>query len=190
MPAPGHGFNDPEPSDIGLMAAFDQIRDQFKVELNIIDDGESIELKAMSRQSAAEAEKAVRRILIRKPGDRVIWRPLVLVKPPKGGKEDLEVILIPMEGAQGARPTAIANIGTALAPDEAATAVYKKELANALSRTLENLRYVPNRMRMRVNFGNFLLKEWKKDKSTYSFSELKDTAGRAGHRGTARLHTQ
>ncbi|KAM7212629.1 hypothetical protein V8F06_012006 [Rhypophila decipiens] len=190
MPMPGHGFTALELLNIDVDAAFEQIRDQFQVTITVLDDGDMIEIKAFNRKKANDAVRALRKILERKPGDRIVWRPLALIKPLSSGNDNGQIALIPNEGIEGARPFAIVKAGhSSESTDDKDGTQYKEELQKALARAVENLRYVPNRMRMRINFGHVLLKEWKKDQSEYTFAELKQMAHRAGPRGTVHMHT-
>lgn len=188
---PGHGFTELDLLNINAEEALEQIRRQFEVDLTFHDNGEMVEIKAINRAKANDALKAVRKMLERKAGDRVVWRPLALIKPLQGGNDHTRFALIPHEGLGGARAVAIAGPKPISKPRDAAeSSHYRENLEKALARAVENLRYVPNRMRMRLKFGHVLLKEWKKGHSEYTFSELEQIAQRAGPRGTVHMHTQ
>ncbi|KAM7190550.1 hypothetical protein V8F20_009683 [Naviculisporaceae sp. PSN 640] len=190
LPLPGHGFNDFQQLNFDVEEALNQIRRHFRVDLTVHDDRDMVEIRAINRKMANEALKAIRKLLERKPGDRVVWRPLALIKPLQGGNNTAQIALVPLEGLDGARAVAIANPDNSSNPaDPAESLVYREEFEQALARAVANLRFVPNRMRMRINFGQILLKEWKKERSEYTFNELQQMAERAGPRGTVYIHT-
>ncbi|KAK3330870.1 hypothetical protein B0H66DRAFT_598394 [Apodospora peruviana] len=198
MPMPMHGFNDPDPSDLDLKAIFDQICQKFKVAIQVNEGDSIVIVLAATKKKANEAIASLRSTLIRKPGDKNVWHPSVLIKPPRQGKDSLQVVLVAQPGASGARPSATSQppdtagqspveVAAAAAATAATAAEYKSELVANLFRAIENLRYVPNKMCMRVHFGRFLLKEWKKAKLQYNFTELESITRRAGPRGTTRM---
>ena len=120
-----------------------------------------------------------------------MWRAHLMVSPPKNGGSSLTAVLPPKEGATGRRAIAVAakeliSIGSV---GGAATTMdnYKTELMKTLDHTASILRYTPNGMRMRVQFGSLLLDEWKREKAEYSFAELDGLVRRAGTRGTAHM---
>lgn len=65
----------------------------------------------------------------------------------------------------------------------------KGRIENVLVKGFEALRYTPSKLRMRLQFGILLLREWKKNQPLYQPIELRDLLLSAGPRGTALFDT-
>ncbi|KAK3693900.1 hypothetical protein B0T22DRAFT_55505 [Podospora appendiculata] len=194
MPLAMHGFNQMDPTNVGLRTTIDQIRHNFNVKVQPTETGSALFITAPNKTSAKEAIAVIRQVLIRKAGEKIMWQPLVLVTPPKSGPENLRAILQQKEGVPGARPTAFPSSTDANNPAGQVTVMavksgYKEAMSKALMNAAENLRFLPNKMRMRVRFGNLYLKEWKKGKDEYTLTDLESLLRRAGPRGTAAMDT-
>ncbi|KAK3335599.1 hypothetical protein B0T19DRAFT_395437 [Cercophora scortea] len=194
MPMPMHGFNKMDPTDFGLSTTISQICQKFKITVRPSATGEALFITAPDKTSAKEAMAVIRQALMCKAGEKIMWQPLVLVTPPKGDAENFRAILQQKEGTPGARPTVLpsstdANKSAGQITTAAATSGYKEAISKALVNAAENMRFLPNKMRMRVKFGNLYLKEWKKGKDEYTFADLESLVRRAGPRGTAAMDT-
>jgi hypothetical protein len=84
------------------------------------------------------------------------------------------------------RPVCVSSVDSA-APHPSNEAGFKDKFLKAAEIMREHLRFVPNRMRMRVHFGPLCLKEWRKDVAQYDYKELDNLLTTAGRRGTSNL---
>ncbi|KAK0733599.1 hypothetical protein B0T26DRAFT_745632 [Lasiosphaeria miniovina] len=179
---PAHGYKDVDPSELDLQTIINQIAQKFKVHIEMdFDESDAImTVFAPNKTGAHGALNALRNMLVCKSGEKSVWHPFALVRPPRSCKENMKIVLSIVEGKKGSRPTA-KNAGgpkssDADPVDKTQEEEYKEELKKALAFTVQNLKHVPNKMRMRVHFGTFRLKEWKKGQTEYTFSELESIA--------------
>ncbi|KAK3393999.1 hypothetical protein B0H63DRAFT_31820 [Podospora didyma] len=190
MPQPGLGFKDIDPHSDVMSTVISQIASRFRVEIAVDDSGTMFSVAGPYRQAASDAINALREHLKTKPGEKTVWHPFVLVSPPNTGKDGVTIILQEKKGWTGSRPTVKDEPLISMVDESAISAAkteFKDALKDALACAVQNLRYIPNKMRMRVYFGRFMLKEWKKDQEEYTFQELAGIARRAGPRGTSRM---
>ncbi|KAL2019461.1 hypothetical protein VTK56DRAFT_9577 [Thermocarpiscus australiensis] len=188
LPAFDRGIRDVDPSDLVLNTLLSQIADEHESQIAIDEDGFTI--TAASRAKAKGVIVDLRKQLLYRPGEENVWRAHLLVNAPRDGKNRFRAVLQAKEGAVGVRP--VSTTIPDLAPvdlNDAATAKteYKEELNQTLDRVAEILRHDPNKMRMRVQFGQSVLDEWKKGKEEYTFTELGNLVRRAGARSTAHI---
>ncbi|KAK4170168.1 hypothetical protein QBC43DRAFT_305506 [Cladorrhinum sp. PSN259] len=106
-----------------------------------------------------------------------IWKPTVLLNPAHDGEGQFTAVFHPDQTDGTRRP-----IATVSKYDLAINADYLSALSKTLDNTLANLRYDPNRLRMRVNFGKIALSQWRKGKIEYSFGDLERALRVAGTR--------
>ncbi|KAK3383656.1 hypothetical protein B0T24DRAFT_58157 [Lasiosphaeria ovina] len=193
LPLPAHGYKDVDPGELDLQTIINQIAQKFRVHLEVdFDESDAIiTVFALNKPGAHGALNALRNILVCKSGEKSVWRPFALVRPPRSGKENMKTVLQTVGGKNGARPTATNARGPKSSDAgpvvKAQEEEYKEELKKALAFTVQNLKHVPNKMRMRVHFGTFRLREWKKGQTEYTFSELESIVRRAGPRGTSSI---
>lgn len=168
-----------------------QIEARFQVLIEPDTEGEMITVKAVTKDGARNAIKALQETLKCKPGDRnTIWQQRVLVTPPSSGKESVKIQPHKRNDTKESRPVAI-PVELLVPVDPEIISRQQLKYVDGLQQDLEHiaarLRAVPNAMRMRVVFGRFLMKEWRKDIALYDFSDFERLATRAGPRGTTRL---
>ena len=192
-PSARHGYKDIAPADVDVKALLSGIAREHgaEIEASEVGSGVMVTVRTTTRPKAKEVIAILRKQLLYRPGEENVWQANVLVNPPKDVESRLAVVLQPKERSTGRRAIVAATTQD-LAPVDSAGLVeaktkHKKEFTEALDHITGILRYVPNGMRMRVQFGTFVLNEWKKDKSEYTLAELGSLAQRAGKRGTAQM---
>lgn len=182
-----------EPSDMDMETNIRCTEKELDVKIQPDPNGSTLTILALTKASARDALLTIQRALKHKPGQANMWHPRALMQPLMGNSESLSFALQRKQGGSGARPIISTSQSLDLLGDAhseaAARKEYKEGLKNILTLVADNLRYVPNQMRMRVHFGRFILHEWKKDKMYYTLQELEHLVRRAGPRGTARMDT-
>lgn len=160
-----------------------------KIEVEDLENAIAVTVKATNRAKAREVLAIIRDQLLYRPGEDEVWRAHLMVRPPKDGGSSLTTVLPPREGATGRRAIALTAKLIPAGSDGGATTTikYKTELMETLNHMAGVLRYTPNGMRMRAQFGSLLLDEWRKGKAKYSLAELEGLVRRAGTRGTAHM---
>lgn len=140
------------------------------------DGAAAIRIRAASQAVARAALEEIKQLIISADAPEV-WKPKVLVHPPRNGEDQFTATLQVDKTDGTRRPVSQTSNGVIVW-----TAKYKESLALALDRTLVQLRNDPNRLQMRVNFGKVALSQWSKNNTTYSFGELEAALRVAGSR--------
>jgi hypothetical protein len=130
----------------------------------------------------------IRAALSKQVDNSEAWHPEVLIFPPS---VKLEKFLVRLEKQPtGARPVLSLEsrgLGDGAERPKSLEKDYHTHFRRKIFQVANNIRSIPNEMRMRVHFGLLRLQEWKKDKETYTYSELEAVTRRLGFRGTFKL---
>ncbi|KAK0730757.1 hypothetical protein B0H67DRAFT_639219 [Lasiosphaeris hirsuta] len=190
LPSVGYGYTGLDPSDIDTRTLLSQIEEELGVHIHNDVAGVSLTVMAPDKLKAKQARELIEKILRRKPGEANIWRSWALLNAPKDKNQPMIITLQKVEG--GRRPIATPEPqpttdgdcdGDSISRTASITWQYKERLKEILTATVDNLRNIPNKMRMRVQFGSLQLQQWKKGKVNYTLSEIESFADRLAFRG-------
>ncbi|KAB5551323.1 hypothetical protein GE09DRAFT_1287968 [Coniochaeta sp. 2T2.1] len=179
------GYREAEPDDIEFMAIIKQVEMQHAVVIDIDGPNNQLEIHAPSRDRAVQAMGQIRTATRLEPGGAKVWHPQVLMAPVKVGKAGFKT-LMKQHGNDGVR----AYMSPKAGPNTTNRAFYGlvdkwlEEFREVLFRAARQIRVNSSEMRMRVQFGELLLQEWKKNIEEYTYDDLESVIKRLGVRGT------
>lgn len=181
---PTRGFRIVDDQDRELKTILEQIEQQHGVRICLKAQEDPIQIFAASPKNAQAAIRSILRSLMLREGHATVWRDSVLVAPPSGDKRAIRILLQDSPGTTWFRPAATLTDSTGVA-DALAVQAYKSDLAAAMVRVGDGLRYSPNRMRMQIAFGKLFFKERKRGTTSYTLDEFSKLARRVSSRGTS-----
>ncbi|KAL0475516.1 hypothetical protein QR685DRAFT_594074 [Neurospora intermedia] len=181
---PTRGFRIVDDQDRELKTILEQIEQQHGVRICLKAQEDPIQISAASPKNAHAAIRSILGSLMLREGHATVWRDSVLVAPPSGDKRAIRILLQDSPGTTWFRPAAILTESTEVA-DALAAQAYKSDLAAAVVRVGDGLRYSPNRMRMQIAFGKLFFKERKRGTTSYTLDEFSKLARRVSSRGTS-----
>jgi hypothetical protein len=178
------GFREANPNDVEFMTMVAQIEQRHAVVVEVDSAHNWLEIYAFTTDSLDKALDAFRPALKLEVGSARVWHPTVLMSPVRVGISDF-VALLELT-PEGARPYLSHRDGSVTEDSD-----YNKlrikwldDFREKLFQAAQQIRASPSEMRLRVSFGTLLLQEWKKNTTSYTYSELQNVLKRLGIRGT------
>ena len=191
IPISSYGYDVPDVTSVITKIRFIQICNEFDIRLAVDETTPGcpvLILRAPEKAPAQRALETIKSALAKKSGR--IWQATVLVDCQSLDKSTSTISLEFDPAKVGGRPKAI-GLTSESGIDTAAASLqhkrYKDSIVEALAGVVENLRQMPNSLRMRVQFGTLRLKEWTRGKTIYTCDEMDRLAKRVGPRGTTDL---
>ncbi|KAK0656180.1 hypothetical protein B0T16DRAFT_451783 [Cercophora newfieldiana] len=193
LPLPNHGYDSIDADDDRIGKTLQQLERELLVKIEADEDGKTLTIYAFTRPKARDALLAVQRLLMKKEDtDPGAWHPRVVLCASDVLPESHRILSLQAHDSHPGRRAIFCNLPTIGGSVDLTTghSNHRYQLKTALDLVTKVVRHLPNKMRMRVNFGQVLLQEWKKDKERYSKAELEVLLHRAGTRGTAQMLSQ
>ncbi|KAK4230711.1 hypothetical protein QBC38DRAFT_452042 [Podospora fimiseda] len=181
------GLIDIDPGSFDFKSQLEMLgNESAKIKAVEISDGASeLQVRSGLKQTATAAVQNVGglvRHMIRCSQGPDVWKPIALVNAVDDKELRPTAILQSVHTDGSRRPVAkLSRQYPAKNPG------YMDALNQALDHAIANLQYDPNRLHMKVNFGQIALSQWNKTKVDYTFPELEKTLQVAGERDCVSL---